>query len=207
MTRALVISAVLLASAALAAQQTGLDPARILKPLSEDWASYSGDYTGRRYSALRQINQSNVKNLTLAWTDAAQCRTKRRWRRQRRPYSPRGARTIVGGVGTNEYVGGTTVKGSILAVDDVLYVTAPDNVWAIDAATAICLALLLAHEGRHAHRQSRRRDVAQYSVLRHPDCYSSRSTRARARSAGTRRLASFNQQYFCTSAPTVVENT
>jgi hypothetical protein len=61
-------AAVLLASVGLAAQQTGLDPPRILKPLSEDWPSYSGDYTGRRYSALRQVNQSNVKNLTLAWT-------------------------------------------------------------------------------------------------------------------------------------------
>src|SRR5882762_6798472 len=45
----------------------GLDPSKLLKPLAEEWTSYSGDYTGRRYSALTQINQSNVKNLTLAW--------------------------------------------------------------------------------------------------------------------------------------------
>ncbi|MGH9448730.1 MAG: PQQ-binding-like beta-propeller repeat protein, partial [Terriglobia bacterium] len=31
------------------------------------WPSYNGDYTGRRYSTLTQINQSNVKSLTLAW--------------------------------------------------------------------------------------------------------------------------------------------
>ena len=29
--------------------------------------------------------------------------------------------------------GATTIKGSILAVNGVLYVTAPDNVWALDA--------------------------------------------------------------------------
>ncbi len=45
----------------------GLDPAQILKPLTESWPTYSGDYTGRRYSALKQVNQANVKNLTLAW--------------------------------------------------------------------------------------------------------------------------------------------
>ena len=34
---------------------------RLLKPLADSWPSYSGDYSGRRYSALTQINQSNVK--------------------------------------------------------------------------------------------------------------------------------------------------
>ena len=45
-----------------------LDPAQLLKPLSDAWPTYSGDYSGQRYSPLKQINQSNVKNLTLAWT-------------------------------------------------------------------------------------------------------------------------------------------
>src|SRR3954453_22146377 len=45
-----------------------LDPAQLLKPLSDSWPSYSGDYSGQRYSALKQINQGNVKNLTLAWS-------------------------------------------------------------------------------------------------------------------------------------------
>ena len=39
----------------------------LLKPLGESWPTHSGDYTGRRYSALKQINRTNVKNLTLAW--------------------------------------------------------------------------------------------------------------------------------------------
>ena len=46
----------------------GLDPAEILKPLADSWTTYSGDYSGKRYSALTQINQTNVKNLALAWT-------------------------------------------------------------------------------------------------------------------------------------------
>ncbi len=58
----------LLVTVALSAQQTGLDPAEILKPLSDSWPTYSGDYSARRYSALKQINQANVRNLGLAWT-------------------------------------------------------------------------------------------------------------------------------------------
>src|ERR1039457_7241248 len=45
----------------------GLDPALLTRPLSTDWPTYSGDYSGKRSSSLSQVNQSNVKNLTLAW--------------------------------------------------------------------------------------------------------------------------------------------
>src|SRR5437763_10140541 len=54
-------------NAAPPAAQTGLDPGSIAKPLGDSWPTYSGDYSGRRYSSLTQINQSNVKNLGLAW--------------------------------------------------------------------------------------------------------------------------------------------
>jgi len=46
----------------------GLDPKLLLQPLSDSWPVYSGDYSGKRFSALTQINRSNVKHLTLAWT-------------------------------------------------------------------------------------------------------------------------------------------
>src|SRR4051812_11857950 len=59
--------AIALSSFAVFAASDGLDPAKLLQPLGEQWTSYSGDYTGRRYSALTQVNQSNVKSLTLAW--------------------------------------------------------------------------------------------------------------------------------------------
>ena len=59
------LSTPLLTTAVVAAQ--GLDSASILKPLGDSWPTYSGDYSGKRYSSLTQINQSNVKNLTLAW--------------------------------------------------------------------------------------------------------------------------------------------
>ena len=45
----------------------GLDPAELLKQPTDAWPTYHGDYTGRRYSTLDQINQKNVDSLTLAW--------------------------------------------------------------------------------------------------------------------------------------------
>lgn len=45
----------------------GLDPATILNPPSDSWPTYYGDYTGRRYSSLSQINTKNAGMLTLAW--------------------------------------------------------------------------------------------------------------------------------------------
>ena len=44
-----------------------LDPSLLLKPPVENWPTYNGDYSGRRYSTLSQINKDNVRTLTLAW--------------------------------------------------------------------------------------------------------------------------------------------
>src|SRR4029077_6014165 len=81
----------------------GLDPAALLRPLADQWPSYSGDYTGRRYSALTHVNQSNVAHLTLAWvakiTGGAG--------------SGAAATTSVGGEGTGEItIGAASVKGA-----------------------------------------------------------------------------------------------
>jgi len=36
-------------------------------PAGANWSSYNGDYTGRRYSSLKEINVSNVQQLRAAW--------------------------------------------------------------------------------------------------------------------------------------------
>ena len=43
------------------------DPASAEHPGADTWPTYHGDYSGKRHSALTQINQHNVQNLTLAW--------------------------------------------------------------------------------------------------------------------------------------------
>ena len=37
-------------------------------PTADSWPSYNGDYSGRRYSELHQINKDNVNRLTPAWS-------------------------------------------------------------------------------------------------------------------------------------------
>jgi alcohol dehydrogenase (cytochrome c) len=37
------------------------------EPSAANWPSYNGDYTGRRYSSLHEIDGSNIERLRLAW--------------------------------------------------------------------------------------------------------------------------------------------
>jgi alcohol dehydrogenase (cytochrome c) len=38
-----------------------------MQPSGSNWLSYNGDYTGRRYSGLRQIDRSNAEQLRAQW--------------------------------------------------------------------------------------------------------------------------------------------
>jgi alcohol dehydrogenase (cytochrome c) len=39
----------------------------LMRPVGENWPSYNGDYTGRRFSSLREINRANVAQMRAAW--------------------------------------------------------------------------------------------------------------------------------------------
>jgi alcohol dehydrogenase (cytochrome c) len=39
----------------------------LARPIGENWTSYNGDYSGRRYSSLHDINTGNVARLRAAW--------------------------------------------------------------------------------------------------------------------------------------------
>ena len=108
--------------------QAQLDPALLGKPPVDAWPTHHGDYSGRHYSTLNQINQSNVKSLALAWSYRANT-------------GEQGA--ISGGVvakalpitlGAGAATGGL-LKATPLFVNGVLYLTSPDHAWAIDAKT------------------------------------------------------------------------
>ena len=45
----------------------GAGPRALLKPGADAWPTYNGDYSGRRYSPLAEINASNIGGLALAW--------------------------------------------------------------------------------------------------------------------------------------------
>ncbi len=83
-----------------------LNPADLLKLPTSTWPTYNGDYSGRRFSPLSQINASNVRSLALQWVYR-----------------------------THDTGGDWTVKATPLEVNGTLYFTVPNNVWAIDART------------------------------------------------------------------------
>jgi acido-empty-quinoprotein group A len=89
----------------------GLTPSELLKPPADSWPTYNGDYSGRRFSPLTQIDSSNVHTLSLAW-----------------------ATRFTAGPGTGGG-GGVQIKSTPLLVNGILYFTSPNNVWATDART------------------------------------------------------------------------
>jgi alcohol dehydrogenase (cytochrome c) len=200
---ALALSTVLLSGQG----QGGLDPASLLKPLAESWPTYSGDYTGRRFSALKQVNKTTVKNLSLAWV-------------VRLTAGPGGAGggggrgggggsdVIVGGVGTEiASAGPANVKGAILMVNDVLYASAPDNVWALDARDGRELWHYVWRTRGGTHIGNR--GVAiwnNYLFVETPDNYLVSLDAKTGKERWHVEIADFDEQYFSTPAPIIVGN-
>jgi alcohol dehydrogenase (cytochrome c) len=89
---------------------------------TDSWPTYHGDYSGRRYSTLKQITAANVKGLSLAWV--YRINTSR-------------AGAIVGGEGPDTPPAGSppSIKSTPLMINGTLYFSVPDHVYAIDART------------------------------------------------------------------------
>jgi glucose dehydrogenase len=95
-----------LGAAAACAFSQGLDKTTLLKPLSDSWPTYNGDYSGRRFSLLTQINSGNVNTLSLAWA----------------------ARFTAGDEGGGRGAATVAIKATPLMVNGILYFSAPNNV-------------------------------------------------------------------------------
>ena len=130
-------------------QSGGLDPAEIMKPLADQWTSYSGDLSGKRFSALKLVNTNTVKNLSLKWVTSL---TTGCGPTGTPPAGAAGgfgggrgggrgggggpaAPIVVGGLGAGDANNCNPARlgGGILFVDGVIYASTPDNVYAIDA--------------------------------------------------------------------------
>jgi alcohol dehydrogenase (cytochrome c) len=53
---------------ALGASAQSVDFNMLKNPPADSWPGFHGDYSGRRHSALKQINTGNVNAMTVAWT-------------------------------------------------------------------------------------------------------------------------------------------
>ncbi len=186
----------------LMAQGKGIDPAQLLKPLADQWPTYNGDYSGKRYSALKQINQQTVKNLTLAWVQKLTSGSAS-------GFGGRGgAPLIVGGEGTGDYpVGGVTIKASALMVDGTLYITSPDNGWALDARDGRELWHYFWKTRGGTHIATRGFGMwNDYVYMETPDNYLVSLEAKTGKERWHKVIAEFTQQYFSTMAPIVVGN-
>jgi alcohol dehydrogenase (cytochrome c) len=196
----------------LLAQGQGLDPAELLKPLADSWVTYNGDYSGKRYSALTQINQKNVMNLTLAWTSkltAGSIAPAGAFGGGGNRGGGGGAPLIIGGEGTGAFDtgGGVTVKASALEVDGTIYLTAPDNGWAIDARDGRELWHYFWKTRGGTHIATRGFGMwRNYLYMETPDNYLVSLEAATGKERWHKVIADFNQQYFSTMAPVVVDN-
>lgn len=195
----IVLTAALGIPSALSAQS--LDPADILQPKPDTWPTYSGDYTGDRFSSLTEINTSNVHNLTLMWTQQVTGGNGTGGGGFGAPPVPP---TIVAGVGTQEAPTGRIV-GTMISKDGVMFVTSPDNAWALDVRDG--------HERWHFLWKTRggthigNRGAALWHdrvYIETPDDFLVCLDATSGKEIWHKEIASFDLQYFSTMAPIVI---
>jgi alcohol dehydrogenase (cytochrome c) len=180
---------------------------RLLQPLKDDWLTYNGDYTSKRYSALSEVNRKTVKNLSLTWST--------KFEPGDEPsalsgYSTVRAPLITGGEGPGDSPGGHStgsIKGTILQNNGVLYVTMVDNVWAVDARSGepIWHYFWKTRGGTHIGN----RGVSLYHgylFFETPDDYLVSLDAATGKERWHRMVAHVEGGYFATPAPTVAGN-
>ena len=197
----LLLAVIALLSAASPSAQNGggLDPAALLEPLEATWPTYSGDYSGRRYSTLTQVNTATVHQMTLAWTRELDTGMPNR-------LEGRGAPDFVGGEGTGDFIiGSQRLKGAILYVGDVLYVTAPDHVWALDVRTGDEIWHYFWKTRGSIHIGNRGAAIWRNALFfETPDNYLVSLDRRTGEERWHVEIAGFEEQYFSTMSPIVV---
>jgi len=163
----------------------GLDPRTLtlFKQPADCWPTYNGDYSGRRFSELKQINQDNVDQLKIEWM-----------------YRIRG-------VGPQRGVGEPTIKSTPLMVNGIIYFTIPDHIFAINARTGEHIWKYdFQDQGGHLIGQ---RGVGMYGAwlyFESPDGWFISLNAKDGKERWRKKIADEKRQYFTTMAPLIVKN-
>lgn len=166
---------------ALAAQ--ALDPAKLLKPPTDTWPTYNGDYSGRRFSPLTRIDDSNVKSTTLAWVYRVNT-----------------------GAATGPF-GGPQIKATPLEVNGVLYFAIPDHAWAVDARTGRELWHYKWETKGGIHIGNRGFGMyGDWLYFETPDNYLVCLNAKDGTERWHKEIADVKQEYFSTPAPVIIRN-
>ncbi len=147
------------------------------------WPTYNGDYSGRRFSELAQINQSNIDLLKIAWMFR------------------------ITGIPPLRGVGEPVIKSTPLMVDGILYFTVPDHVFALNARTGEKIWQYdWEDHGGHLLGQ---RGVGMYGHWLYfltPDGWFISLDARNGKERWRKKVADEKMQYFTTMAPLVVKN-
>src|SRR5580765_908494 len=186
------ITLALLAAAPLVAQDgashpaaKGLDPKTLtlFHQPPDVWPTYNGDYSGRRFSELKQIDKATLAQLKVKWH-----------------YKITGIPPLRGS-------GPLIIKSTPLMVDGVLYFTIPDHVFAVDARTGReKWRFDFEDHGGHVLGQ---RGVGMYGnwvYFLTPDGWFISLDRETGKERWRKKVADEKLQYFTTMAAVIVKN-
>jgi alcohol dehydrogenase (cytochrome c) len=147
------------------------------------WPTYNGDYSGRRFSALQQINQSNIGQLRIDWMYR------------------------ISGIGPQRGVGNPTIKSTPLMVDGVLYFTIPDHVFALNARTGEQIWQFdFEDHGGHLVGQRGVGIYGNWLYFLTPDGWFISLNSKDGKERWRKKVADEKLQYFTTMAPMIVKN-
>ena len=191
-----------------------LEPQQLLKPLADAWPTYSGDYTGQRYSSLKQINAANVKDLSLAWTVRITAGLPQSGgMRFRWPGTAAAAPTIVSGEGTGKLnESGPNSRSSRIVCSSIvwqgkIYLSTPDNAWAVDAVDGTILWHFVWKTKGGTHTGNRGLALYHHTLyMETPDDYLVAIDANDGHEVWHVVIAPFDEQYFSTPAPILVGN-
>ena len=192
-----------------AAMSQGVAPESMSKLPTDAWPTYSGDYSGQRYSPLAQIDRTNVKNLTLAWVNRVVAGSGSGGGGL---FAPAGPPTIVGGEAAQPVIlgmmgggGPARIVGAILQVDGVLYLSSPDNAWAVDARDGTVLWHYFWKTKGGSHIGNRGMGMYRnWLYFETPDDYVVSLDAKTGKERWHKPIADLDEQYFSTMAPIVI---